>query len=202
MTVPHVRERIRRLREEIDRHNYQYYVLDQPLVSDADYDRLFRELQQLESQHPELVTPDSPTQRVGAKPLSSFAPLRHRTPMLSLNNAFEAEEVAAFDRRVREALLEILGDDPRLVDDEVAVDQRRHRLVRVQVDQVLGRLRGVGLDEPDVESLLEDDDPHALTRRVVATRIKRHHAAGLRGLSRRGAAAGALSRRAVAAPAT
>ena len=104
MTVPHVRERIRRLREEIERHNYQYYVLDRPLVSDADYDRLFRELQQLESQHPELVTPDSPTQRVGAKPLSSFAPLRHRTPMLSLNNAFEAEEVAAFDRRVREAL--------------------------------------------------------------------------------------------------
>lgn len=99
-----VREQIRRLQEEIERHNYQYYVLDQPLISDAEYDRLFRELQALESSHPELVEPDSPTQRVGATPLSAFAPARHGTPMLSLNNAFDPDEVAAFDRRVREAL--------------------------------------------------------------------------------------------------
>jgi len=104
MTAAGVRQRIGRLREEIERHNYRYYVLDEPLVSDAEYDRLFRELQALEAAHPDLVTPDSPTQRVGAKPLAAFAPVRHRTPMLSLNNAFDAEEVAAFDRRVREAL--------------------------------------------------------------------------------------------------
>ena len=97
-------KKIRRLREEIERHNYQYHVLDQPLISDAEYDRLFRELQALESSHPGLVEPDSPTQRVGAAPLAAFAPARHRTPMLSLNNAFHPEEVTAFDRRVREAL--------------------------------------------------------------------------------------------------
>lgn len=102
--APDIRERIRRLREEIERHNYQYYVLDQPLIPDAEFDRLFRELQDLEARHPALVTPDSPTQRVGALPLASFAPARHATPMLSLNNAFDSDEVAAFDRRVREAL--------------------------------------------------------------------------------------------------
>lgn len=102
--APDIRERIRRLREEIERHNYQYYVLDQPLIPDAEFDRLFRELQDLEARHPALVTPDSPTQRVGALPLTSFAPARHATPMLSLNNAFDSDEVAAFDRRVREAL--------------------------------------------------------------------------------------------------
>jgi DNA ligase (NAD+) len=92
------------LREEIERHNYQYYVLDQPLIPDAEFDRLFRDLQDLEARHPALVTPDSPTQRVGAPPLAFFAPARHATAMLSLNNAFDSDEVAAFDRRVREAL--------------------------------------------------------------------------------------------------
>ncbi len=105
MTVaPGIAKRVRQLREEIERHNYQYYALDEPLISDAEYDRLFRELQELEARHPELVTPDSPTQRVGVAPLSQFAEVTHRTPMLSLNNAFDAEEVAAYDRRVREAL--------------------------------------------------------------------------------------------------
>jgi DNA ligase (NAD+) len=99
-----IRERASALRAEIEQHNHSYYVLDQPTVSDAEYDRLFRELQALESAHPELLTPDSPTQRVGAAPLAAFAEVRHGTPMLSLNNAFEAEEVEAFDRRVREAL--------------------------------------------------------------------------------------------------
>lgn len=92
------------LRREIERHNYQYYVLDQPVVSDAEYDALFRELQALEAAHPELATPDSPTQRVGAPPADAFAEVSHRVPMLSLNNAFGEEEVEAFDRRVREGL--------------------------------------------------------------------------------------------------
>jgi len=96
--------RVQALREEIDRHNHQYYVLDQPLISDAEYDSLFRELQQLEREHPELATPDSPTRRVGAAALEAFAQIQHRVPMLSLNNAFAEDEVAAFDRRVREAL--------------------------------------------------------------------------------------------------
>ena len=96
--------RIGELRRRIREHNYRYYVLDCPMISDAAYDRLFRELQALERRHPELVTPDSPTQRVGAAPAETFASVRHATPMLSLDDAFSHEELAAFDRRVRERL--------------------------------------------------------------------------------------------------
>ncbi len=99
-----VKQRVESLRADIERHNYQYYALDAPLITDAEYDRLFRELQQLEAGYPELITSDSPTQRVGSAPLAGFETVRHRVPMLSLNNAFDEEEVAAFDRRVREAL--------------------------------------------------------------------------------------------------
>ncbi len=97
-------ERIAKLREEIELHNYRYYVLDAPTIPDAEFDRLFRELQELEAAHPELVTPDSPTQRVGGAPAAEFQEVRHRVPMLSLNNAFEEEDAANFDRRVREGL--------------------------------------------------------------------------------------------------
>lgn len=96
--------RIAHLRAEIERHNYRYYVLDDPSILDAEFDRLFRELQTLEAQHPELLSADSPTQRVGGKPLKAFAEVQHRTPMLSLNNAFSDEDVQAFDARIREAL--------------------------------------------------------------------------------------------------
>lgn len=96
--------RARELREAIELHNYRYYVRDAPSVSDAEYDRLFRELEELESRYPALVVPESPTQRVGGAPLSEFSQVGHRTPMLSLNNAFEEEEVVAFDRRIREHL--------------------------------------------------------------------------------------------------
>jgi DNA ligase (NAD+) len=92
------------LRAAIDEHNYRYYVQDAPTISDAEYDALFRELQALERGYPALATPDSPTQRVGSVPASEFAPVTHRLPMLSLNNAFTTDEAAAFDRRVREAL--------------------------------------------------------------------------------------------------
>jgi DNA ligase (NAD+) len=105
MSVPRdVRARAAVLRGELERHNYQYYALDAPLISDAEYDALFRELHALEAQYPELVTSDSPTQRIGAQPQTEFSELRHRLPMLSLSNAFASEEVSAFDRRVREAL--------------------------------------------------------------------------------------------------
>ncbi len=104
MTADALRERVARLRQEIEQHNHRYYVLDAPVIPDAEYDRLFRELQELEAAHPELISTDSPTQRVGAAPLAEFAPAPHRQPMLSLNNAFATDEVEAFDRRVREAL--------------------------------------------------------------------------------------------------
>jgi DNA ligase (NAD+) len=98
-----VRQRVRALRDEIDEHNFLYYVKDQPRISDAAYDDLMRELVAIESAHPELVTADSPTQRVGAAPSNAFAAVAHGLPMLSLENAFEAADVQAFDARVREA---------------------------------------------------------------------------------------------------
>lgn len=104
MTREQAERRIAELRSEIERHNYLYYVLDRPEIPDAEYDRLLRELHDLETQFPDLATPDSPTQRVGAKPLESFVEVRHELPMLSLNNAFSAEELVDFDRRVRERL--------------------------------------------------------------------------------------------------
>ncbi|MEO5342324.1 MAG: NAD-dependent DNA ligase LigA [Gammaproteobacteria bacterium SHHR-1] len=97
-------EQIDQLRRQIEGHNYSYYVLDDPQIPDAEYDRLFRQLQQLEAEHPELVRPDSPTQRVGAAPLAKFAEVVHARPMLSLNNAFDEAEMADFDRRARERL--------------------------------------------------------------------------------------------------
>lgn len=99
-----VSARAQQLRDELNLHNHRYYVLDAPTISDAEYDQLFRELQALESQYPALQTPDSPTQRVGGAPAPEFAKVHHQLPMLSLNNAFTDEEVAAFDKRVRERL--------------------------------------------------------------------------------------------------
>ena len=104
-----LRKRAEELRQEINYHNYRYYVLDQPVVSDAQYDKLLRELQQIESEHPELITPDSPTQRVGAAPLSEFGQVRHKIPMTSMDNAFDDGEAREWDQRVRKSL-EIEGD--------------------------------------------------------------------------------------------
>jgi len=105
MKIPErVIERVRRLRESIGRHNYSYYALAAPTVPDSEYDKMFAELVELEARYPQLVSPESPTQRVGAAPLKEFAQVVHRIPMLSLNNAFNEDDVVAFDRRVREAL--------------------------------------------------------------------------------------------------
>ncbi|MBJ7602014.1 MAG: NAD-dependent DNA ligase LigA [Candidatus Dormibacteraeota bacterium] len=101
MKVNPATRRLEQLRAEIRRHEHLYYVLDQPELTDAQYDALFLELRQLEEQHPDLVEPDSPTQRVGGTASEQFAKVRHRSPMLSLQNAFDVEEVLAFDRRVR-----------------------------------------------------------------------------------------------------
>jgi len=103
-------ERIAQLRSEIDAHNYRYYVLDEPSVPDAEYDRLFKELRALEAEHPELVTPESPTQRVGGEALAAFGQVRHEVPMLSLGNAFEEQDLIDFDRRAREGLDLPVGD--------------------------------------------------------------------------------------------
>ncbi|MBP2666902.1 MAG: ligA [Firmicutes bacterium] len=92
------------IRVRLHRHNYEYYVMDAPVVSDAEYDRLIRRLKDIEAEHPELVTPDSPTQRVGGQPLAGFDKVTHAAPLLSLGNAFSAEELRAFDNRVRAAV--------------------------------------------------------------------------------------------------
>ncbi|WP_323752270.1 NAD-dependent DNA ligase LigA [Marinobacter sp.] len=99
-----IRLRAEELRAVLDDHNYYYYVLDDPRIPDAEYDRLFRELQALEAEHPQLASDDSPTRRVGSSANTSFAEVTHRVPMLSLDNAFSEEELQEFDRRVRDRL--------------------------------------------------------------------------------------------------
>ena len=97
-------DEILRLRRDIEKHNYQYHVLDDPLISDAEYDGLFRRLLALEKKHPELVTPDSPTQKVGGPPLERFSTVQHSLPMLSLNNAMDPQELVEFEERIQRFL--------------------------------------------------------------------------------------------------
>ena len=97
-------DKIKKLRRIIEEHNYQYYILDAPVISDNEYDTLFRELETLELKSPNLITAESPTQRVGAKPLEYFDTIKHRTPMLSLANAMSSENLIAFDIRIKKAL--------------------------------------------------------------------------------------------------
>src|SRR5215467_2493991 len=97
-----VREQVEKLREKLRHHEYLYHVLDQPEISDAEYDALMNELKKLEAQHPELITPDSPTQRVGGKPREGFVKVPHSVPMLSLDNAYNEEELRNWERRVHE----------------------------------------------------------------------------------------------------
>ena len=96
--------RVAQLKRELERHNYHYYVLDQPVISDGEWDQLFHELAGLEAQYPALLTADSPTQRVGSNPLEAFSAVTHRVPMLSLGNAFSDEDIDNFDRRCRDGL--------------------------------------------------------------------------------------------------
>src|ERR1700733_14036940 len=105
MTTAHTSEKqIEKLREKIRHHEYLYYVLDAPEITDAQYDALMTRLKESEKEHPELVTPDSPTQRVGGKPLEGFPKVRHSRPMLSLDNAYSYEELRAWDERLRTGL--------------------------------------------------------------------------------------------------
>jgi DNA ligase (NAD+) len=150
MTTDALRERVARLRREIEQHNHRYYVLDEPSVSDAEYDRLFRELQELEAAHPGLITADSPSQRVGAAPLAEFAPAPHHQPMLSLNNAFAADEVEAFDRRVSAAL----GQQDVEYAVEPKFDGLAISLIYENVRFVRGATRGDGYTGEDVTANL------------------------------------------------
>ena len=113
-----IQKKINSLRKKVNNHNYRYYVLDDPLISDSEYDDLLRHLNTLEKENPKLITPDSPTQRVGAEPLSKFKTLTHTIPMLSLENAKNKEEIIAFDERVKKGLetdkhIEYMGE-PKL----------------------------------------------------------------------------------------
>jgi DNA ligase (NAD+) len=135
------------LRETLERYNYRYHALDEPEVPDAEYDRLMLELRALEAQHPELLRPDSPTQRVGAAPVAAFGVVKHRLPMLSLDNAFSEEDVRDFDRRVRERLAREApvrySAEPKL--DGLAVSARYENGVFVQ-----GATRGDGETGEDI----------------------------------------------------
>lgn len=99
-----IEQQLTDLRTTLRHHEYLYHVMDAPEVPDAEYDRLMRELRELEAQHPELITPDSPTQRVGAEPLGAFSQIRHEVPMLSLDNVFDEESFLAFNKRVQDRL--------------------------------------------------------------------------------------------------
>ena len=99
-----VSEIIKSLRERINDHNYQYYVLDNPIISDSEYDKLFKELESLEKQNPDFIIPESPTQRIGAKPIESFGTVTHRVTMMSLANAMSSDELNAFDERIKKKL--------------------------------------------------------------------------------------------------
>jgi DNA ligase (NAD+) len=147
MSVPkEIQERVEKLREEIRRYDYYYYVLNQPLISDAEYDKLFRELLELERQYPELVTPDSPTQRVGAPPAEEFAPVEHAIPMLSLANCFNDEELEEWDDRVRR----MLGGEPVEYVCEPKLDGLSVELVYVDGVFTVGSTRGDGRVGEDV----------------------------------------------------
>ncbi len=152
MTPAEAQKRIDALRKEIRRHDYLYYVKDRPEISDAEYDRLFRELSDLEASHPDLVTPDSPTQRVGAPPLEELTKVQHEKPMLSLDSVMDRDDVLAFDKRVRRELAKELGREP----DEVGYtvepkyDGLSVELVYEKGRFVRGATRGDGTTGEDV----------------------------------------------------
>lgn len=164
-----VLRRIEELREEIREHNYRYYILDEPVISDAQYDALLRELAELEAQHPELITPDSPTQRVGHAPSSKFEPVQHGEPLLSLNNAFSQEELEAFLERVQRQAGRALSFICELKIDglSVSLDYQDGLFVR-------GATRGDGLVGEDVTANLR-------TIRSLPLRLKEPVSINVRG---------------------
>ena len=173
MAAREVVDQVESLREQIRHHNYLYHVLDAPEIPDAEYDRLVRELQRLEAEHPELVTPDSPTQRVGAQPIEAFGTIEHRLPMLSLDNAFSEEELRDFHRRVVDRLeLEDGGEHLRYA-AEPKLDGAAVSLLYVDGTLQKGATRGDGTRGEDIThnvrtidavplKLIGDDYPETL----------------------------------------
>jgi DNA ligase (NAD+) len=161
-----IKKRVEKLREEIEYHNYRYYILDQPEISDAQYDRLMRELEKLEEQYPEFRSPNSPTQRVGAPPLEAFEIVRHTLPMLSLANAFDETEARDFDKRVKKFLGSsadvVYVAEPKL--DGLAVE-----LVYERGQFVVGSTRGDGVNGENITQNLRTIKtiPLQLIRREV-----------------------------------
>ncbi len=142
MVPDDVREQIRKLRDELNYHNYRYYVQDDPVIADVEYDRLFRQLLALEERYPELVTPDSPTQRVGGKPLAGFEEVRHVLPMLSLDNIFDRAELREFEEKLHRFLK---SDKPLTYIAEPKMDGLAVELIYEEGVFVLGATRGDGL---------------------------------------------------------
>ncbi len=164
MIMSDVEKEIEALREAIRYHNDRYYVLDDPEISDAEYDRLFRRLFDLEQQHPELATPDSPTQMVGAEPLETFSEVGHRTPMLSLENTFSDQEIRDFDARVKRFLR---GDSPIQYTVEPKIDGLAVELVYEKGALKVASTRGDGFVgenvTPNIKTIL--DIPLTLTKK-------------------------------------
>ena len=156
-----VERRLAELRALIRHHEYRYYVLDTPEISDADYDALYRELQQLEAAHPELVTPDSPTQRVGGEPLAGFTQVRHGEPMLSLANAKNEDELRAWYARVVKLAAEAGAAEERAALRARAQDRRTGHLRALR-----GRRLTVGATRGNGE-IGEDVTPNLRTIRTV-----------------------------------
>src|SRR3989442_8167769 len=150
MATPTAEKRTAELRERIEKANYEYHVLDQPSIADEAYDALLRELTELETKHPEMVTPESPTQRVGIAPSKRFAPVEHAHPMLSLANAFDEAELRAFDQRVRKAL----GRDDVGYVCELKIDGLAINLTYQDGKFVQGATRGDGFVGEDVTANL------------------------------------------------
>lgn len=147
---PSVNHEIEKLRAEIERHNHLYYVANQPDLTDAEYDALFRKLKHLEAQYPEFITPDSPTQRVGSEPSQAFASIEHSTPMLSFSNAFDVDGLRDFDRRVRS----LLGVEETTYVAEPKLDGLAIELVYRNGRFVNGSTRGDGRVGEDVTANL------------------------------------------------
>ena len=141
-----VAQRVAKLREELNRHNYLYYVLAQPEISDQEFDRLMRELAELEEKHPELKSPDSPTVRVGGQPIEGFVSVRHAVPMMSIDNTYNEGDVRAFDERVRK----LLGSEPVSYVLEPKVDGVASSLRYEKGALVLAATRGDGTTGDDI----------------------------------------------------
>ena len=156
-------DEILRLRRAIEKHNYQYHVLDDPLISDAEYDSLFRRLLELEKNHPELVTPDSPTQKVGAPPLERFSTVQHSLPMLSLNNAMDPQELVEFEERMQRFLKHNESIDYAV---EPKIDGLAVEIVYLDGKFTLGSTRGDGINGENITANLRTIRSIPLTLRA------------------------------------